>query len=117
MPLPDPIIEVLTAFRPLFTAPTWRKLMTLLAGTLLTRGRRTITAALRATGNEQAANFSVCASNAQSSLLVPFSSEPSAACADRADLRARGDYGGSGDRRNVGATLGTRDQETRPLSG
>jgi hypothetical protein len=52
-------MEVLTAFRPLFTAPTWRKLMTLLVGTLLTRGRRTITAALRATGNEQAANFSL----------------------------------------------------------
>lgn len=32
MPLPDPIIEVLTVFRPLFTAPTWRKLMTLLRG-------------------------------------------------------------------------------------
>ncbi len=31
MPLPDPIIEVLTVFRPLFTAPTWRKLMTELA--------------------------------------------------------------------------------------
>jgi hypothetical protein len=45
MPLPDPIIEVLTAFRPLFTAPTWRKLMTLLSGTLLAQGRRTVAAA------------------------------------------------------------------------
>ena len=58
MPLPDPIIEVLTVFRPLFTAPTWRKLMTLLTGTLLTQGRRTVAAALRASGNEQAANWS-----------------------------------------------------------
>jgi hypothetical protein len=33
MPLPDPIIEVLMTFRPLFTAPTWRKLMILLTGT------------------------------------------------------------------------------------
>ena len=42
MPLPDPIIEVLMTFRPLFTAPTWRKLMILLSGTLLAQGRRTV---------------------------------------------------------------------------
>jgi len=58
MPLPDPIIEVLTVFRPLFTAPTWRKLMTLLTGTLLAQGRRTVTAALRSTGNGMAGNWS-----------------------------------------------------------
>jgi hypothetical protein len=58
MPLPDPIIEVLTVFRPLFTAPTWRKLMTLLTGTLLAQGRRTVAAALRACGNSQATNWS-----------------------------------------------------------
>jgi hypothetical protein len=59
MPLPDSIIEVLTAFRPLFTAPTWRKLMTLLTGTLLAHGRRTVAAALRASGNDQATNWSL----------------------------------------------------------
>jgi hypothetical protein len=58
MPLPDPIIEVLMTFRPLFTAPTWRKLMTLLSGTLLAQGRRTVAAALRYTGNAQATNWS-----------------------------------------------------------
>ena len=58
MPLPDPIIEVLAAFRPLFTAPTWRKLMTLLTGTLLAHGRRTVAGALRHTGNESETNFS-----------------------------------------------------------
>lgn len=58
MPCPDPIIEVLTAFRPWFTAPTWRKLMILLSGTLLAQGRRTVAAALRASGNEQATNWS-----------------------------------------------------------
>jgi hypothetical protein len=58
MPLPDPIIEVLAVFRPLFTAPTWRKLMTLLTGTLLARGTRTVTAALRASGNDQVVNWS-----------------------------------------------------------
>ena len=59
MPLPDPSIEVLAVFRPVFTAPTWRKLMTLLSGTLLARGRRTVAAALRASGNEQAGNWSL----------------------------------------------------------
>ena len=59
MPLPDPIIEVLAVFRPLFTAPPGRKLMTLLTGTLLAQGRRTVTAALRASGNEQAGNWSL----------------------------------------------------------
>ena len=58
MPLPDSILEVLMAFRPLFTAPTWRKLMTLLTGTLLAQGRRTVAAALRASGNGMAGNWS-----------------------------------------------------------
>ena len=48
MPLPDPIREVLAIFRPWFTDPTWRKLMTLLTGTLLAQGHRTVAAALRA---------------------------------------------------------------------
>jgi hypothetical protein len=59
MLLPAPIIEVLAVFRPLFTAPTWRKLMTLLTGTLLAQGRRTVAAALRASGNDQAGNWSL----------------------------------------------------------
>src|SRR5437764_5332728 len=58
MPLPDSILEVLMAFRPLFTAPTLRKLMMLLTGTLLAHGRRTVAAALRASGNGMAANWS-----------------------------------------------------------
>ena len=58
MPLPDPIIEVLMTFRPLFTAPTWRKLMILLTGTLLAQGRRTVAEALRHTGNGMAGNWS-----------------------------------------------------------
>jgi hypothetical protein len=53
------MIEVLMTFRPLFTAPAWRKLMTLLTGTLLAHGRRTVAAALRASGNETAANWSL----------------------------------------------------------
>ncbi len=94
MPLPDPIIEVLMTFRPLFTAPTWRKLMTLLTGTLLARGRRTVAAALRASGNEQASNWSLfhqvlnrarwspLAVSRQLFLLIVETFVPAGACVD-----------------------------------
>jgi hypothetical protein len=59
MPCTAPIITLLEPFRPLFTAPTWKKMLTLLRGTLLARGRRTVTAALWQTGHEQDPNFSV----------------------------------------------------------
>src|SRR5258706_6247711 len=58
MPHSDPIIPILAQFRPLFTAPTWKKLMILLTGTMLARGRRTVTAALYQTGHQFDTNFS-----------------------------------------------------------
>ena len=94
MPLPDSIREVLTVFRPLFTAPTWRKLMTLLTGTLLAQGRRTVTAALRSTGNDQAgtwstfhqvlnrARWSPLAVSRQLLLLIVETFVPAGACVD-----------------------------------
>ena len=45
--LPPAIITVLTPFRPAFTRPTYHKVLVLLVGTLLTRGRHTVAAALR----------------------------------------------------------------------
>ena len=59
MSLPSPIIAVLTDFQPLFTAPTWKKVVTLLIGTLLARGRRTVTAALRQMGHQMDGQFSL----------------------------------------------------------
>jgi hypothetical protein len=59
MPCTAPIKTLLEPFRPLFTAPTWKKMLTLLRGTLLARGRRTVTAALWQTGHEQDPHFSV----------------------------------------------------------
>src|SRR5690242_14724419 len=59
MSLPNPIIAVLASFEPLFTVPTWKKVVTLLVGKLLARGRRTVTAALRQTGQQMNAQFSV----------------------------------------------------------
>src|SRR6266550_772441 len=58
MPLPGPIIEVLMTFRPLFTAPTWSKLMILLTGTRLSQGRRTVATALRHADTSMAGNWS-----------------------------------------------------------
>ena len=58
MSLPGPIITVLAHFEPLFTAPTWKKVVILLVGTLLARGRRTVTAALRQRGLQMDTHFS-----------------------------------------------------------
>ena len=58
MPLPDPMREVLATFRPLFTTPTWSKLLPLLTATLLAQGRRTVAAALRHRGHGMAGNWS-----------------------------------------------------------
>jgi hypothetical protein len=52
MPCTAPIITLLEPFRCLFTAPTWKKMLTWLRGTLLARGRRTVTAALWHTGHQ-----------------------------------------------------------------
>jgi hypothetical protein len=59
MPLPETILSVVAPFRPLFTAPTWRKLMTLLTGTLLAHGRRTVCSALRFSGEQINENWSL----------------------------------------------------------
>lgn len=58
MPLPEAILTVVAPFRPLFTAPTWRKLMTLLTGTLLAHGRRTVCSALRLSGEAENRHWS-----------------------------------------------------------
>ncbi len=58
MPLPAPIIAVLSNFAPLFTAPTWRKAVILLLGTLLAHGPRTVTVALRLMGYARDPRFS-----------------------------------------------------------
>src|SRR5262245_44150607 len=58
MPCTAPSIPLLEAFRSHFTAPTWSKMLTLLRGTLLARGRRTVTAALWHTGHDQDPHFS-----------------------------------------------------------
>ena len=58
MQLPDPIIAILFHFQPLFSQPSYRKMVRLVCGTLLARGRRTVTAALKMLGFEQDDNWS-----------------------------------------------------------
>ena len=50
---------VLAPFQSLFSAPTWRKVQRLFIGTLLAHGRRTVTAALRHTGQDDTPSFSL----------------------------------------------------------
>lgn len=53
LPLPDPIREVLVAFRPRFPAPTGRTWMIVWTGTRLAHGRRTVAVALRHSGHKR----------------------------------------------------------------
>ena len=59
MSLSQPIMSVLGEFESAFSQPTWSKIQVLLIGTLLARGRRTVTAALRQMGLCDASNFSL----------------------------------------------------------
>lgn len=59
MSLPDPIIQVLQHFRPAFTRPTWDKALVLVVGTILARGRRTVTAALKQMGLHDEPDFTL----------------------------------------------------------
>jgi hypothetical protein len=58
MPASGPIVAVIAAFRPEFTGPIWTKVLVLLWGTILARGRRTLTAASRQMGIEDDPDFS-----------------------------------------------------------
>ena len=58
MSLPGTLLPVLEAFRPEFTPRTWPKAVTLMLGTILARGRRTVAAALRQMGLHDDPKFS-----------------------------------------------------------
>ena len=59
MSLSQPIMSVMCEFESAFSQATWSKMQVLLIGTLLARGRRTVTAALRQMGLHEASNFSL----------------------------------------------------------
>ena len=59
MSLSEPIMSVLCEFESAFSQPTWSKIQVLIIGTLIARGRRTVTAALRQMGLCDASNFSL----------------------------------------------------------
>ena len=53
MHLPEPILAIFIQFQPLFSAPSYRKMLWLVCATLLARGNRTGTAALIMLGLDQ----------------------------------------------------------------
>jgi len=57
--LSRPLLQILSPFRPAFTRPTWKNMLVLVEGTLLARGRRTVTAALRMMGLSEDIHFNV----------------------------------------------------------
>lgn len=56
--LPNAILSVLLPFSVLFSKPSWKKALTLLLGTLLCTGKRTVCSALRAMGLSSDPGFS-----------------------------------------------------------
>src|SRR5688500_16557412 len=55
--LPAELLPLIIVFEPLFTKPIWEHAKVLLLGALLTRGKRTVTACLRAVGLSQEKHF------------------------------------------------------------
>ncbi len=53
------LFKVFSPFRPAFTGPTWKHALVLVEGTLLARGRRTVTTALRTMGLSGNPHFNV----------------------------------------------------------
>jgi len=56
-PVPDSLERWMAPFAALFTRPTWRHVLVLVAGALLTPGRRTVTAALSIMGQRETGSF------------------------------------------------------------
>ena len=75
----SPLLALLLApFRTGFTRPTWKKVRLLVEGTLLARGRRTVTSALRMMGLQQEARCNVFHHVPPPSTVVPLADEPRA---------------------------------------
>lgn len=55
--LPTKMIQILAPFAPLFSKSVWGHVQVLLAGTILTPGKRTVASALRAVGLEDERRF------------------------------------------------------------
>lgn len=55
--LPAELLSLIVIFQPLFTKPTWENAKILLLGALLARGKRTVTACLRAVGLSDEKHF------------------------------------------------------------
>jgi hypothetical protein len=98
MPLPEPIREVLTVCAAIVYGPNMEETDDVVnrnAVFAVTPDGRS--SRCRASGNEQASNWSCCASGAQPSTMVSLSRESPAAPAHRRDLCASRSQRGLGD--------------------
>ena len=76
MSLPSPIIAVLAHFQPLFTAPTWRKVVMLLVGTLTSPRTSNRHGRTASGGTTEHHSLQSLPPGAQSCALVGLGSEP-----------------------------------------
>ena len=82
-PLPPRFLSCLAEFADLFTRPTWPNVLMLLAGVILTPGRRTIAAALRILGRELDPKFCTFHRILKSRrVVVPRRSKPASVTVD-----------------------------------
>jgi hypothetical protein len=116
MPCTVPSIPLLAAFRPLFTTPTWTKMLTLLRGTLLARGRRTVTAALWQTGHAQDPHFSAFHQVLNRARGLAATGESVLTLAHHPDLCPSWRQPRYRHRRNAGTALGPEDSPAWPVA-
>src|ERR1700693_4928054 len=57
--VPPVLVSLMEAFRGFFTAPVWDHVLVLVAGVVLTPGKRTVSAALRIMGLSEASDFAL----------------------------------------------------------
>ena len=69
----DPVLMLLQSFAEVFTHPTFSHVLLLVCGTLLTSGRRTITAVLRAVGQGKERHFTTYHRVLNRAVWSPFS--------------------------------------------
>ena len=115
-PRPTLILAVLEAFRPEFTPRTWARVVTLILGTILARGRRTVAAALRQMGLHDDPDFSSYHQVFNRAAWSPRRARPPAALGRDRGLRPRGRRPDLRHRRDPGAAVGQEDPHPRPLS-
>ena len=115
MPPPASILPVLDAFRPEFSPRTWPRVVTLILGTILARGRRTVAAALRQVGLHDDPDFSSYHQVFNRAAWSPLRVARRLLSAAIAAFVPAGVGPDLRHRRDAGAAVGQEDPHPRPL--